>query len=183
MSAPTVHSTHLSSRHSFSKTYTPSINLVTNYGVEGDSHAGENVQQQDLNRKDPDRPNNRQVHLIGYELFSELAPQGYSVQPGELGENITTYGVDLYSLPQNTHLYFGEGEDMAIVRVTGLRNPGPGIEKHKEGLLSKVKYEGEDGSTVRRCGIMGVVAQGGKVASGASIRVVYPDERNALGPV
>jgi len=159
MSAPTVHSTHLSSQHSFSKTYTPSINLITNHGVEGDSHAGQTVQQQALNRKDPESPNLRQVHLISYELFQELASQGFNVQPGELGENITTHGIDLVNLPQNTHLYFGDGEEMVIIKVTGLRNPGPGIEKHKEGLLEKVKYKDSDGSTVRRCGVMGVVGK------------------------
>jgi len=183
MSSPKVHSTHLSSRHSFSKTYNPSIKLITGYGVEGDSHAGEKVQQQDLNRKNPSSPNLRQVHLIGYELFNELAPQGYSVQPGELGENITTSGIDLLSLPVNTYLYFGDGDDLAIVKVTGLRDPGPGIEKHKQGLLSKVMYKSADGSTVRRCGIMGVVAQGGTVRSGASIRVVYPEDQYALSAV
>ena len=45
--------------------------------------------------KDPTQPNLRQVHLIHAELFAELREKGYTVKPGELGENITTAGVDL----------------------------------------------------------------------------------------
>jgi MOSC domain-containing protein YiiM len=183
MTAPYVHSTHRSSNGSFSKVCTPTIKLIANHGVEGDFHAGTTVQQKDLARDSPGSANLRQVHLISYELFHELAPHGYSIQPGELGENVTTFGVDLLNLPRDTYLYFGDGEDMAIVRVTGLRDPGKGIEQHKTGLLEKVKYRASDGSVVRRCGVMGVVAQGGTISSGTSIRVVYPEQRLALGPV
>lgn len=183
MSAPYVHSTHRSSNSSFSKAYVPSIRLIANHGVEGDYHAGTTVRQQDLARKSPTSPNLRQVHLISYELFSELAPQGYAIQPGELGENVTTYGVDLFSLPRDSYIYFGDGDDMAIVRVTGLRDPGKGIERHKAGLLGKVKYKSTDGRTVRRCGIMGVVAQSGTIKTGDPIRIVYPEQAQALGPV
>jgi MOSC domain-containing protein YiiM len=150
MAAPYVHSTHRSSNNSFSKVYTPSIKLIANHGVEGDFHAGTTVQQQDLARESPNSPNLRQIHLISYELFQELAPHGYSIQPGELGENVTTYGIDLLGLPQDAYLYFGDGDDMAIVRVTGLRDPGKGIEAHKTGLLEKVKYRSADGSTGRK---------------------------------
>jgi hypothetical protein len=48
---------------------------------------------------DPDQPNLRQVYLITSELLTALQEQGFAVQPGELGENITTAGVDLLSLP------------------------------------------------------------------------------------
>lgn len=183
MPAPYVHSTHRSSSGSFSKSYTPSIQLVANHGVKGDFHAGKTVKQQDLARASPGAANLRQVHLINYELFQSLAADGYTIQPGELGENVTTYGLDLLSLPRDTYLYFGEGDDMAIIRVTGLRDPGKGVEQHKSGLLSRVKYRTEDGTVVRRCGIMGVVAQSGVVNTGSGIRVVYPEERYALGPV
>jgi len=80
-------------------------------------------------------------------------------------------------------LYFGEGNDVPIVQITGLRNPGEGVEMFKSGLLSQVKYKAVNGNTVRRCGVMGVVAKGGTVETGAKIRVVEPSERYALEPV
>jgi MOSC domain-containing protein YiiM len=178
----TVHSTHLSKTHSFSKTYTPSITLVTGIGVKGDAHSGSTIQQTRIQAKSPKAPNLRQVHLIPYELFNDLSPSGFKINAGELGENITTWGIDLHSLPKGTYLYFGEEDDVPVVQVTGLRNPGEGIERFKEGLLIKVKYKA-GGKTIRRCGIMGVVAKGGSVNTGAKIRVVEPKERYALEPV
>jgi MOSC domain-containing protein YiiM len=180
---PYLHSTHRSSTSSFSKTYTPSIQLIAHHGVHGDFHAGPKVKQRDLAAASPSSPNLRQIHLIPYELFNELAPHGFGIGPGELGENVTTYGIDLLGLPRDTYLYFGSGEEMAVVRVTGLRDPGKGVEKHREGLLGRVKYLAGDGTVVRRCEVMGVVAQGGTIKSGDVIRVVYPEVRYALGPV
>jgi len=178
----TVHSTHLSAKHTFSKTYTPSITLVTGVGVQGDAHSGSTIQQTRIQAQSPKAPNLRQVHLIPYELFNDLSPSGFNVSAGELGENITTSGIDLHSLPKGTYLYFGEGDDVPVVQITGLRNPGEGIEKFKEGLLGQVMYNA-GGKTVRRCGVMGVVAKGGQVDTGAKIRAVEPKERYALEPV
>jgi MOSC domain-containing protein YiiM len=44
----------------------------------------------------------------------------YAVQPGELGENITTRGIDLLGLPTGALLHIG---GQAVVEVAGLRNP------------------------------------------------------------
>lgn len=175
-----VHSTHLAAKHTFSKTYTPSIILVTGKGVQGDCHAGKTVQKSTA--QSTSKPNLRQVHLLNYELFTSLANDGFQIQPGALGENITTYGIDLLNLATGSYIYFGSGDEGPVVQVTGLRNPGPGVEKFKSGLLDRVKYKTE-GKTVRRLGIMGVVIRGGVVNSGDVIRVVEPAERYALQPV
>jgi len=177
-----VHSTHLAPKHTFSKSYTPSITLIADQGVQGDCHAGTTIQKR-ASKAPSKSPNLRQVHLLSYELFNSLAADGFAIQPGELGENITTYGIDLLSLAKGSYVYFGEGEDGAVVQITGLRNPGPGVERHKAGLLERVKYKGPDGKTVRRLGVMGVVVKGGVVNSGDVIRVVEPEERFALEPV
>ncbi|KAF2422978.1 MOSC domain-containing protein 2 [Tothia fuscella] len=180
MTTPYVHSTHLSPTHTFSKSYTPSITLLQGLGVHGDVHSGKTVQQRRLSSQIPTAPNLRQVHLIPYELFNELSPQGFAVAPGQLGENITTYGIDLLGLPRGSYLYFGEGGDVPVVQVTGLREPGEGVERFMGGLLGKVKYISTGGNVVRRCGIMGVVVKGGVVATGAAIRIVQPEKRYAL---
>lgn len=109
-----------SKTHSFSKQNQDYINLIEGIGVEGDAHAGKTIQHLFLVKKDPAIPNIRQVHLIQSELFRELLNQGFSVEPGQLGENITTQGIDLLSLPKGTKLYIGES---VIIELTALRNP------------------------------------------------------------
>ena len=159
--------------HHFSKTPALCIRLVAGLGVEGDAHMGETVKHLYLKRKNPDAPNLRQVHLIHAELFDEVAEQGFSVKPGDLGENITTSGIDLLGLSTGTRLYLG---DDAIVEVTGLRNPCHQIEDFQKGLLAEVFAKDYETKTlVRKSGIMSIVISGGDIRPGDPIRVVPPD--------
>ena len=96
-----------SAMHGFSKTTRDSITLLTGLGVEGDAHCGVTVKHRSRVAQNPDQPNLRQVHLIHCELFSELASKGYSVTPGQLGENITTDSINLLALPVDTVLQIG----------------------------------------------------------------------------
>jgi MOSC domain-containing protein YiiM len=123
---------------------------------------------------DPTQPNLRQVHLLQLELLDELRAQGFDVGPGQLGENITTVGVDLLALPRGTHLLIGD--DGAVVEVTGLRNPCLQIEAFRSGLLKQVVGRRPDGELVRKAGIMGVVRQGGQVVPGDAVVVTLPAE-------
>lgn len=164
---------HLDSRHRFSKHTVEQIQLLEGLGVEGDAHAGSTVQHVFQKRAHATPPNLRQVHLMHQELFASLAADGFSVQPGELGENITTLGIDLLGLPRGTLLHLG---DTACVEVTGLRNPCVQIEKFQAGLLKKLRGKDEAGHVIRRAGIMGVVRQGGVVRSGDSITAVLPSK-------
>src|SRR3954471_13924465 len=97
----------LSGTHSFSKKAADRIRLVAGLGVAGDAHAGETVKHRSRVAKDPTQPNLRQVHLVHAELHEEMAAKGLSVAPGQMGENITTCGIDLLSLPQGTRLQLG----------------------------------------------------------------------------
>src|SRR5215213_3073964 len=85
--------------HEFSKAPTDSISLLKGLGVEGDAHMGVTVKHRSRVARDPSQPNLRQVHLIHGELHDELAAAGFAVRPGEMGENVTTRGVDLLALP------------------------------------------------------------------------------------
>ena len=93
--------------YSFTKPVRDEIVLVAGIGVEGDVHAGVHVRHRSRVRADPGQPNLRQVHLIHEELFAEVAGKGYEVRPGNLGENVTTSGIDLLGLPTGTILRFG----------------------------------------------------------------------------
>jgi MOSC domain-containing protein YiiM len=94
-------------QHRFSKPATDQITLLAGLGVEGDAHAGVTVQHRSRVAVDPTQPNLRQVHLIRAELHDELREQGFTVEAGQLGENVTTRGLDLLALPRGTVLRLG----------------------------------------------------------------------------
>ena len=157
--------------HRFSKPTRPAITLVAGIGVEGDAHAGETVQHLSRVRRDPATPNLRQVHLIHSELFELMAARGHRIEPGGMGENITTVGVDLLGLSRGTRLEIG---DDAVVEVTGLRNPCTQIDGLSQGLMKELVYVDDAGDTVRLAGVMSIVLAGGEVRPGDGIRVVPP---------
>lgn len=166
--------------HRFSKPTRDEITLIAGYGVEGDAHAGATVQHVSRVRRDPSSPNLRQVHLIHSELFDLMAERGHGVEPGALGENITTVGVDLLGLPRGARLEIGEG---AVVEITGLRNPCSQINGLSNGLMKELVYLDDDGETVRLTGVMSVVVSGGVVRPGDGIRVILPSGAHERLPV
>ena len=98
-----------SASHTMVKPNQESIRLLCGLGVEGDAHLGETVKHRSRVRRDPSQPNLRQVHLIHEELHEELREAGFMVVPGQMGENVTTRGVDLLGLPAGTRLHLGDG--------------------------------------------------------------------------
>ncbi|GAA0666479.1 MOSC domain-containing protein [Streptomyces thermocarboxydovorans] len=169
----TVTAVSSNGEYSFTKPNRESITLLAGLGVEGDVHAGTTVKHRSRIAQDPTQPNLRQVHLIHEELFAEVARAGFEVRPGDLGENITTRGIDLLALPTGTLLHIGAE---AVVEVTGLRNPCVQIDAFQEGLLKQVVGRDADGNLVRKAGIMSVVRQGGVVRPGDTIKVKLPAE-------
>lgn len=167
--------------HRFSKALVASVELIAGFGIEGDAHAGITVQHRSRVRADPTQPNLRQVHLIHDELFAEMTALGFAVLPGELGENITTRGIDLLHLPRGRRLQFGK---QAVVRLTGLRNPCAQIDRFEAGLMRAVLDQDVDGRLVRKAGVMAVVEVDGTVRPGDSIVVELPNgPHDRLKPV
>lgn len=163
---------HRDETHEFSKRTHDRITLVEGLGVEGDAHFGATVQHRSRVRQDPSQPNLRQVHLIHSELFDQLAVAGHVVKPGDLGENVTTTGIDLLGLPVGARLTIGD----AVIAITGLRNPCVQIERFQTGLLRQVVHVDDAGSTVRLAGVMGVVSRSGDIGPGDEIAVQLPPE-------
>jgi MOSC domain-containing protein YiiM len=161
----------LSSSHSFSKPNQEFIRLLAGLGVEGDAHLGTTVKHRSRVAKDPTQPNLRQVHLIHSELFDELAAKGFAVTAGELGENVTTRGIDLLGLPTGARLRLGES---VVIEVTGLRNPCVQIDRFQKGLMKAVLGKDEQGNVIRKSGIMAIVLEGGEIRPGDAIRVELP---------
>lgn len=172
---------HCHAQHLFSKTPMDRIELVRGHGVRGDAHFGVTVQHRSRVARDPTQPNLRQVHLLHQELLDALAATGLAVKPGDLGENITTGGLDLLGLSAGTRLRIGAS---AVVEVTGLRNPCAQIENFQSGLLAAVLERRHDGQLVRKAGVMGIVLEDGMVLAGDTIKVLHaPAVFQALQPV
>lgn len=185
-----VVATSYSREHTFSKQNVPSIHLVVGLGIEGDCHAGENVQHRSRMHIKPPPPNLRQVHLIDQAVLQE-----HNLVPGEIGENVTTSDIDLLELAEDTKLHFVGFEtaredalelnqEHPIVVVAGLRNPCPQIEKHRKGLQEMFITRDEERRIVgRKAGVMGIVQTGGVVMPGMRIVVEQPTTYKALSCV
>ena len=167
--------------HHFSKTPALTMRLLKGLGVEGDGHMGATIKHRARARWNPKLPNLRQVHLIHSELFNALREKGFEIKPGDLGENITTEGVDLLRLPAGARLHLGA---TAIVELTGLRNPCVLMDRFQPGLMAACLGKNADGAVIRKAGVMSVVIEGGDVRSGDAIRVEMPaGELQQLKPV
>jgi MOSC domain-containing protein YiiM len=167
--------------HTFSKPNAESIRLLTGLGVDGDAHMGETVKHRSRVARDPTQSNLRQVHLIHGELHDELRELGFDVSAGQMGENVTTRGLDLLALPTGARLRLG---DVAVVEVTGLRNPCYQLDRFRPGLMAAVLGRDAQGELIRKAGVMGVVLAGGEIKPGDAIRVELPSgQHRSLKPV
>jgi MOSC domain-containing protein YiiM len=157
--------------HSMRKLARGAISLVAGQGVEGDAHCGETVKHRSRVARDPTQPNLRQVQVLHVELLEELRATGFALEPGQVGENVTTLGVALLELPRGTRLHLGAS---ATVEVTGLRNPCTQLDGIQPGLMEATLDRTADGTLVRKAGVMGVVLQGGEVRPGDTITIELP---------
>jgi MOSC domain-containing protein YiiM len=168
-----------SASHTMAKGPQAEIALIAGLGVEGDAHAGVTVKHRSRVARDPSQPNLRQVHLIHAELFDDLKSRGLEVAPGQMGENITTLGVDLLGLPTGTVLRIGSS---AEIEITGLRNPCAQLEGIQPGLMAAVLDRDAAGKLIRKAGVMGIVLTGGPIRPGDPIAVDLPPEPHSPLP-
>ncbi|WP_165055173.1 MULTISPECIES: MOSC domain-containing protein [unclassified Adlercreutzia] len=75
------------------KTEKPSVELKSEWGIDGDAHAG---------------AWHRQVSLLSYEKIEEFKARGADVVNGSFGENIIVEGFDLKALPIGTRFVSGD---------------------------------------------------------------------------
>jgi MOSC domain-containing protein YiiM len=99
---PTLVSVNTNATKQFRKLPQREGQLVADFGLQGDRHAG--------------RPE-RQVSILNAETVRELADLGMPVAPGILGENITVEGVPIMDLATGARLKIGEAE----LEITGDR--------------------------------------------------------------
>ena len=107
--------------------------LLKDYGLENDAHAGNW---------------HRQVSLLNYEKVEEFRARGVKVENGAFGENLLVSGIDFARLPVGTHLRCGQ----ALLEVTQI---GKECHAHctiyhqvgdcimpREGIFARVLHEG-----------------------------------------
>jgi MOSC domain-containing protein YiiM len=122
----------------------PEVMFQEEHGIIGDGHAG---------------PWHRQVSLLAQESIDKMVAQGLDVGPGDFAENITTLGVEVFTLPIGTTLELGE----TLVEVTQI-----GKECHAR---CAIYYQAGD-CVMPREGIFVRVLKGGRVVPGDKIRVL-----------
>jgi len=155
MTAPYIQALARDGAHRFSKQPVESLQLLTGLGVEGDAHAGVTVKHRSRVARDPSQPNLRQLHLLHAEIFEELAPQGFALNPGDIGENVTTRGLDLLGLGTGTRLCLGRE---AIIEITGLRNPCAQLDHFRAGLMAAMLGRDAAGVPSSSCRLPGRIA-------------------------
>jgi MOSC domain-containing protein YiiM len=123
----------------------PSATLKPDHGIEGDAHAA---------------PGKRQVSLLGIESIRKMQGKGVDVNPGDFAENITTEGVELFSLPIGTRMRVGE---TVLGEVTQI-----GKKCHTECEIFQLVGD----CVMPREGIFMRVVAGGEVRPGDTIEVL-----------
>lgn len=83
----------MSERKGERKTPVEQVEIQVGHGIVGDAHAGDW---------------HRQVSLLAQESINKMRAMGLDVTAGDFGENITTSGIDLVSLPVGSQLRVGE---------------------------------------------------------------------------
>jgi len=142
------------------------VDLIENHGIAGDYHAGQFVRHRYLAKKDPTRPNLRQVLLVDTSILAEIARQNIHLEPGMLGENITLDGITVMTLPIGTQLEVGE----TLLEVTEVRNPCYQLNEMHPRLLKAVASK-VDGQVRRNAGVMARILKGGWVRPGDPVIV------------
>jgi len=148
------------------KNQVDSIQLLEEFGVEGDYHAGAKIRHRVLVKVDPEQPNHRQVLLIDAQILGDLGKVGIRLVPGQMAENIVCYGINVMALEIGTRLAAGE----ALLEITEVRNPCRQLNDSHPDLYQAVIQE-NNGEERYTAGVFARVIRGGKVDTGNSIYV------------
>jgi HAD superfamily hydrolase (TIGR01509 family) len=127
--------------------------MIVASGLEGDQHNHEKHRRLD-----------RALSLLDLELIEQLQAEGYRVEPGALGENLTLTGVNVQALSPGTRLAIGE----VLIKLEQPRKPCY--------VLDPIDPKLKD-VLVGRCGFMASVERGGKIEPGMAVRVISSDQQ------
>lgn len=102
----------------------------------------------------------RALLIQDVEKLEELTREGFALEPGVLGENLTVRGVDVQQRAPGTRLRFGDGP---IVELTEPRKPCYVLDQIDPRLQTAV---------AGRCGFLARVIRPGRVSEGQRVEIV-----------
>lgn len=121
--------------------------LITDFGMKGDAHAGKW---------------HRQISLLGIASIDLMKAKGAPVAPGDFAENITVEGVVLYELPIGTKLIIGDGIELEVTQIGKECHSGCEIQKLVGSCIMPTQ------------GIFARVIKGGMIRVGDAVQVIRP---------
>lgn len=142
----TVVSVNVSEKKGIRKRPVAEIEVIPEYGIEGDAHASGEW--------------HRQVSLLAIESIEKMRGLGLDVSPGDFAENITTSGIDLLSLPLGARLEIGAVVEVEITQI--------GKECHSR---CAIFYQAGD-CVMPKEGLFARVLKGGTIKKGDRITVL-----------
>ena len=119
--------------------------LQEGFGLVGDAHGGDW---------------HRQVSLLAIESIDKMRAAGLDVGPGNFAENLTTQGVNLYTLPVGTRLRVGASVLLEMTQI--------GKECHDRCAI----YHQAGDCVMPKEGVFATVINGGPVNTGDSVEVL-----------
>ena len=125
------------------------VNVIKDFGLEGDAHAGKW---------------HRQVSFLSADIVDEFNEKGASVIEGDFGENILAYGIDFKKLPVGTKLICND----AKFEITQI-----GKECHSHCEI----YKRVGNCIMPREGVFAQVIHGGHIKVGDEIRLLEQQEK------
>ena len=143
MTIATVEAVCTSDKKGIVKKERDRVTLKTNWGIEGDAHAGDW---------------HRQVSLLASESIAQVREQLPTLKKGAFAENIITRGIDLEKIGIGKRIRIGKS---AVLEITQI-----GKECHNSGCAIK-KATGD--CIMPREGLFAKVIEGGSVAPGDDI--------------
>lgn len=127
------------------KTEVPEAELITDWGIEGDAHAGKW---------------HRQVSLLSYDKIEEFKKKGADIENGAFGENLIVEGYDFKNLPVGSVFHIGEE---AVLRMTQI-----GKECHSHCQI----FQKMGDCIMPREGVFAEVVHGGHITVGDEVTLV-----------
>lgn len=122
----------------------PEAELLTDFGMADDAHAGKW---------------HRQISLLGIQSIDLMRAKGADVNPGDFAENITVEGLVLYELPVGTKLNVGNGIVLEVTQIGKECHSGCEIQKQVGSCIMPTQ------------GIFARVLTGGKIRVGDEVTV------------
>ncbi len=123
--------------------------LQVGFGLVGDAHGGDW---------------HRQVSLLAIESIDKMRAAGLDVGPGDFAENLTTQGVNLYSLPIGTKIRIGS---FVLLEMTQI-----GKECHDRCAI----YHQAGDCVMPKEGVFAIVLEGGQVKNGDRVEILAPED-------